>query len=79
MVRGIWQRAVDPQFCQIAQGIHAPAAKLYRCGGDEFAVFPRHADAGVPRQALQEWEDRETVYAVYGQCHPARLCAGVFL
>lgn len=41
-----------------------PAAKLYRYGGDEFAVFLRDADAGVLRQALQELEDRKEAYNV---------------
>ena len=37
-------------------------AKLYRYGGDEFAVFLPQTDRGVLERALQELEDRKEAY-----------------
>lgn len=51
-------------FAQLLRESMPPAAKLYRYGGDEFAVFLRDANAGVLRQALQELEDRKEAYNV---------------
>lgn len=37
-------------------------AKLYRYGGDEFAVFLPDADNGILERALRELEDRKEAY-----------------
>lgn len=45
-------------------------AKLYRYGGDEFAVFVLNADHALLDQALQELEDRKEAY---NTAHTTRL------
>ena len=37
-------------------------AKLYRYGGDEFAVFLPDADNGILERALRDLEDRKEAY-----------------